>query len=34
MELQRRNIRSVPAFLVGDEVVVGFKKDKLLSLVH
>ncbi len=34
MELQERNIRSVPTFLIGDEVVVGFEKDKLLSLVH
>lgn len=34
MELQRRNISSVPTFLVGDETVVGFNKEKILALVH
>ena len=33
-ELQRRNISSVPTFLVGDEIVVGFNKDKILALLH
>lgn len=34
MELQRRNIRSVPTFLVGNQTVVGFNKAKILSLLH
>ena len=34
MELSRRNISSVPTFLVGDAVVVGFDKNKLLSLMQ
>lgn len=34
LELQRRNITSVPTFLVGDEIVVGFDKDKILALLH
>jgi len=34
LELQRRNITSVPTFLVGDETVVGFNKDKILALLH
>ena len=33
LELQRRNISGVPAFLIGEEVVVGLDKDKLLKLV-
>jgi glutaredoxin len=33
-ELQKRNIRSVPTFLVGEETVVGFNKEKILSLLH
>ena len=34
VELQHRNITSVPTFLVGDETVVGFNKDKILALLH
>lgn len=34
LELQRRNITSVPTFLVGDETVVGFNKEKILALLH
>jgi Glutaredoxin and related proteins len=33
-ESQKRNIRSVPTFLVGGETIVGFDKEKILSLVH
>lgn len=33
LELQRRNISGVPAFLIGEDVVVGLDKDKLLKLV-
>jgi len=33
LELQRRNISGVPAFLIGEEVVVGLDKEKLLKLV-
>ena len=33
-ELQRRNIKSVPTFLVGDETIVGFDKEKILSYFH
>ena len=33
LELQRRNISGVPAFLIGDDVVVGLDKEKLLKLV-
>jgi glutaredoxin 3 len=33
-ELERRNIRGVPAFIVGNETVVGFNKNKILSLLH
>lgn len=32
-ELQRRNISGVPAFLIGEDVVVGLDKEKLLKLV-
>lgn len=32
-ELQRRNISGVPAFLVGEDVVVGLDKEKILKLV-
>jgi len=34
LELQRRNINSVPTFVVGDETIVGFNKDKILALLH
>lgn len=34
LELQRRKINSVPTFLVGDETVVGFNKDRILELLH
>ncbi len=33
LELQRRNISGVPAFLIGEDVVVGLDKEKLLKLV-
>jgi len=33
MELQRRNISGVPAFLIGEDVVVGLDKEKILKLV-
>jgi glutaredoxin 3 len=33
LELQRRNISGVPAFLIGEDVVVGLDKEKLLRLV-
>lgn len=32
-ELARRNIRGVPAFLIGDDMVVGLDKAKILELV-
>jgi len=32
-ELIRRNISGVPAFLIGDEVVVGFDQAKLIELI-
>lgn len=32
-ELQRRNISGVPAFLVGEDVIVGLDKEKILKLV-
>jgi glutaredoxin len=31
-ELKRRNIRGVPTFLIGEEVVVGLDKNKILEL--
>lgn len=34
IELERRKIRSVPTFLVGDDTIVGFNKEKILSLLH
>ena len=33
MRWTRRNIRGVPAFLIGDDLVVGLDKDKVLALV-
>jgi glutaredoxin len=33
MELMRRGIRGVPAFIIGDEVVVGLDTNKIDSLV-
>ncbi len=33
MELQKRGISGVPTFLIGDEVVVGFDRAKLLQLI-
>lgn len=32
-ELQKRNISGVPAFLIGEDVIVGFDKQKILALV-
>ena len=32
-ELQRRNISGVPAFLIGEDLVVGLDKVKILQLV-
>jgi glutaredoxin 3 len=32
-ELQKRNIQGVPSFFIGDDVVVGLDKAKLLALV-
>ena len=32
-EMIQRNISGVPAFLIGDDVVVGLDKDKILGLV-
>lgn len=32
-ELTRRNIRGVPSFLIGDDMVVGLDKAKILELV-
>lgn len=31
--MARRNISGVPAFLIGDDVVVGLDKEKILELV-
>jgi len=31
--LARKNIRGVPAFFIGEDVVVGFDKTKILALV-
>lgn len=33
MELQRRNISGVPTFIIGDDVIVGLDKEKILKLV-
>lgn len=33
MELQKRNIGGVPTFFIGDEVIVGFDKERILQLV-
>lgn len=33
LEFQRRNISGVPAFLIGEDVLVGLDKEKLLKLV-
>jgi glutaredoxin 3 len=33
-ELIRRGIRGVPTFLIGDEVVVGFDKARILELAQ
>lgn len=33
LELQRRNISGVPTFIIGDDVVVGLDKEKILKLV-
>ncbi|OPX88001.1 MAG: hypothetical protein A4E53_02158 [Pelotomaculum sp. PtaB.Bin104] len=32
-ELIKRNVRGVPAFLIGDDIVVGFDPAKILKLV-
>lgn len=32
-EMAKRNISGVPTFLIGDEIVVGFDKEKILKLV-
>ncbi|MGV8906186.1 MAG: glutaredoxin domain-containing protein [Acetobacterium sp.] len=32
-ELTRRNIKGVPTFLIGEDVVVGLDKEKILELV-
>lgn len=32
-ELYKRNIRGVPTFFIGDDVVVGFDKAKIMALV-
>lgn len=32
-ELQKRNISGVPTFLIGEDVIVGFDKQKILKLV-
>lgn len=32
-ELQRRNVTGVPAFLIGEEMVVGIDKARILRLV-
>ena len=29
----RRNVRGVPSFLIGDDLIVGFDKTKILELV-
>ncbi len=31
--MQRRNISGVPAFIIGEDVVVGLDKEKILKLV-
>lgn len=33
LELQRRNISGVPAFIIGEDAVVGLDKEKILRLV-
>jgi len=33
LELQKRNISGVPAFIIGEDVVVGLDKEKLLKLI-
>lgn len=33
LELQRRNINGVPAFIIGEDAVVGLDKEKILKLV-
>ena len=33
LELQRRNLSGVPAFIIGDDAVVGLDKEKILKLV-
>ena len=33
LELQRRNISGVPAFIIGEDEVVGLDKEKILKLV-
>lgn len=33
VELQKRNISGVPAFFIGDDVVVGLDKERILQLV-
>ena len=33
LELQKKDIRGVPAFFIGDDVVVGLDKAKLLALI-
>lgn len=32
-ELQKRNISGVPTFLIGEDVIVGFDKGRILELV-
>jgi len=32
-ELTKRNIKGVPTFLIGDDVVIGFDKQRILALV-
>lgn len=32
-ELIRRNVRGVPAFLIGDDLIVGFEQNRILELV-
>lgn len=32
-ELVKRGVRGVPSFLIGDDMVVGLDKDKILQLV-
>jgi glutaredoxin len=33
VELANRNIKGVPTFFIGDDVVIGFDKQKILDLV-